>query len=221
MIGGHSAALLHGLPLFEKPPSEVCLLVPPGHWSGRRSGVVFRKSGDRLGISPTRPATDVARTWLDIARHHSLADALSVGDAALRGGLLTLEVAEEWAAASTSRRGSRRVPIALQHLNSLRETPLESGSWAYFVAHGLPLPDMQVEYRGVGGQFIGRVDFAWRRHDVVGECDGRLKYTDRDVLYAEKRREDELRALGLTVVRWGMGDLRSDRLAARLRAQLR
>jgi hypothetical protein len=51
---------------------------------------------------------------------------------------------------------------------------------------------------------IGFADFAWP--GVVGECDGRLKYADRDVLWAEKRREDRIRALGLRVIRWGWDD---------------
>ena len=79
---------------------------------------------------------------------------------------------------------------------------------------------MQHEIRTPDGRFIGRVDFWWRHAGVIGECDGRLKYTDRADLYAEKRREDALRELGLTVVRWGWQDLRGEALARRLRRVL-
>jgi hypothetical protein len=60
------------------------------------------------------------------------------------------------------------------------------------------------------GRFVGRVDFAWLEDGVVGEADGRLKYTDGDavrVIEAEKERQARLEALGLVVVRWGWRDL--------------
>jgi hypothetical protein len=115
-------------------------------------------------------------------------------------------------------RGSRRAPQALEHLDPARETPLESASWAYFIDCAVPLPTPQVDYRDIDGRFVARVDFAWRDRGVIGECDGRIKYADQDALYKEKLREDALRAMGLTVVRWGAADLRSGALAARLHA---
>lgn len=54
-------------------------------------------------------------------------------------------------------------------------------------------------------------DFFWKEFDLVGEFDGKEKYFRDDWaggkspgerVYAEKRREDGLRALGLRVVRW-------------------
>jgi very-short-patch-repair endonuclease len=76
---------------------------------------------------------------------------------------------------------------------------------------------MQVEFRRDDGRLIGRVDFFWERDGLVGECDGRMKYADADSIYREKRREDELRSLGLGMVRWGWPDLKSSALASRLR----
>ena len=55
---------------------------------------------------------------------------------------------------------------------------------------------------------------------MVGEADGRLKYDTREVLYAEKRREDRLRALGLAVIRWGWSDLAGKEAGERLRRRL-
>jgi very-short-patch-repair endonuclease len=62
---------------------------------------------------------------------------------------------------------------------------------------------------------IARVDFLWREERTVGEFDGRIKYgrllqpgqTPEDVIFAEKVREDLLRDLGWTVVRWLWRDL--------------
>jgi very-short-patch-repair endonuclease len=75
---------------------------------------------------------------------------------------------------------------------------------------------MQVELRSRGRRFIARVDFWWKHARLVGECDGRLKYATPDDVYAEKRREDEIRAEGCGVVRWGALDLRGPQLAQRL-----
>jgi hypothetical protein len=47
-----------------------------------------------------------------------------------------------------------------------------------------------------------------------------MKYTTPGDLYSEKRREDELRAEGFTVVRWSWSDLFDGRLADRLRILL-
>jgi very-short-patch-repair endonuclease len=66
------------------------------------------------------------------------------------------------------------------------------------------------------GVFIARVDFWWERVGLVGECDGQMKYETPADLYAEKRREDTIRAHGYRVIRWGPQDLRSTLLAQRL-----
>ena len=55
----------------------------------------------------------------------------------------------------------------------------------------------------------------------MGEADGRGKYTDAGVLYAEKQREDWLRDHGLEVVRWTPADLRTTHSIAALIARLR
>lgn len=106
----------------------------------------------------------------------------------------------------------------------MRETPLESASFAYFVDHRVPLPRMQVVVTERDGEFVARVDFLWDADRLVGEADGRLKYQSADDLYREKRREkrreDALRALGYRVVRWGAADLRTADLARRLRVLL-
>jgi hypothetical protein len=44
----------------------------------------------------------------------------------------------------------------------------------------------------------------------VGEFDGRVKYGQSADLWAEKQREDRLRALGLAVVRWVWADVVGD-----------
>jgi hypothetical protein len=222
VIAFHSAALVHGLPLFDPLPPEPCLIVPPGRWAGQRSGVIFRRMMCAASDVDARntPVTTPTRTWLDLARSHSLADALAAGDGGLRAGLLAVGLMRRSLDEIGDARGSVRAATALAHLDARRESPLESGSWAYFIEHCLPLPQLQVSLHDDQGGLLARVDFLWEEACLVGECDGRLKYTSMDVLYAEKRREDELRSLGLGVVRWGWRDLTNARLAMRLRRSL-
>jgi hypothetical protein len=222
VIGFASATMTHGLPLISRLPDEVTLIVPPGAWTGTRNGICFRQgvlaTGDvsDAGVAVTSPD----RTWFDMASTAPLADALAMGDAGLRMGMLDRAHLAELVEAAKGRRGCRRAAVALTHLDPLRETPLESQSWAYFVRHRIPLPEVQVELRTSSQRFIARVDFWWKRARLVGECDGRLKYANPDDVYAEKRREDEIRAEGCGVVRWGAVDLRGPQLAARLRRAL-
>ena len=70
-----------------------------------------------------------------------------------------------------------------------------------------------------------RCDFCWEEYATVGEFDGRVKYgrllrpgqDPGDVVFAEKRREDELRDLGREVARWVWDELETfDAVAARI-----
>ena len=218
-LGFASAAVVHDLPLWRPPGESVALIAGPGGHNGRRDGVVVhRMELDRRDLCHVPvPMTSVVRTWFDVARTGQLADGLVLGDAALRAGVMSEADVQRLLASALARRGIQAAREAARHLDAARETPLESASWAYFVRHRLPLPSMQVEIRAADGRFIARVDFLWDDAALVGECDGRLKYATADDLYREKRREDEIRAEGFGVTRWGMADLRSDELAARLR----
>jgi len=223
VIGFESACALHALPLVSGPPGLVQLLVPDGGWTGIRNGVRFREC--RLNPSDIQSnghrVTTPSRTWVDIARTRRLADPLSAGDAALRSKQLTIDDAAWLLTELGSIRGVRLAKLALTLIDGRRETPLESWSFAKFVEWELPLPTMQREVFDDDG-LIGRTDFYWAKCGVIGEADGALKYSDPAALYAEKRREDRLRACGYTVIRWGWRDLRgpADSLRARLTAAL-
>lgn len=222
VIGFESAAILAGLPLVSRPPDLVTLVVPPGRWSGIRSGIRFRTGivARRDLVNGTIRVTGVDRTWLDLARTAPLADALAMGDAARAMGLLDVGRVRDDIASLAGLRGCRRAIRALDLVDARRESPLESASFAYFAESGIPLPDCQVVLRGTRGRFLARVDFWWESARLVGECDGRSKYRTPGDLYDEKRREDGLREMGYGVMRWGMSDLRGRGLAERLRSRL-
>jgi hypothetical protein len=88
---------------------------------------------------------------------------------------------------------------------------------------------LQFAVRTPDGRVIGRTDFAWEDHRLVGEFDGRIKYGRLlrpgqhagDAIYQEKVREDAIRDEGWGVVRWTWADLqRPDRFAARVRRRM-
>ena len=153
---------------------------------------------------------------------------VAAADAALRLGLLRKDALQAALGGLHRHQGVRRARKVNELANEMSESPGESWSAVVIDALGLPRPERQQGFRDAGG-FIGRVDFWWPAAGVVGEFDGRVKYgrsnpsgrAPEEVLWEEKRREDRLRARGLTVVRWTVGELVvPSRLNARLRPVL-
>lgn len=214
----HSAAVMHGLPLWRPVPIDVAVNVPWGKWNGTLPGVVIHRMtmGDGDLVEGRVPVTSVERTCADVARLLSLSDGLAVADAALRLGIADPAALANVVGRSIDRRGIAQARIVMGHADPRRESPAESASWAYFLRHRVPLPRMQVELRTSSGALIARVDFLWDQARLVGECDGRMKYATAEDVYREKRREDEIRQDGYGVVRWGPADLRDAELAHRL-----
>jgi hypothetical protein len=75
---------------------------------------------------------------------------------------------------------------------------------------GAPAPTLQHPVVGASGR-LWHTDFAWPELGIVAEFDGRAKYVDprflrgrraEDVVYDEKRREDDIRAVVGAFGRW-------------------
>jgi hypothetical protein len=154
--------------------------------------------------------TSAVRTAVDIARSSSFEAGLAAVDSALRGGadkaelVAAIDFCRAWA-------GARRASRAVAEADGRAANPGESLSRALLVTAGLAPTDLQVEIRD-GRGLVGYADFSWLPLKVLGEFDGRGKYgaeagAAADVVWAEKIREDRLRALGYTVVRWTWSDL--------------
>jgi hypothetical protein len=73
------------------------------------------------------------------------------------------------------------------------------GRYLFWTA-GVPAPILQFEVRNASDVLLGTTDWAWPRHGVLGEFDGRVKYgrllkegqEPGDVVFAEKQREELL-----------------------------
>lgn len=223
-----SAAALWRLPRLGSWPAALHVVVPAGA-PGRSFNDI---RCHRVALLPTPlvslpgvRATGAARTVVDVARSWSSASGLVVADHALSQGWTTrqhlLDELRSLGAAAGLRAARRVVAVA----SPLAESPGESLSRALMHDLGLPVPELRHVLSDGRGR-IGRVDFWWPWPRTVGELEGRVTYrVDRvddsrppeDRLWAEKQREDRLRAMGLTVVRWTWADLRPpDRFGAAL-----
>lgn len=145
-------------------------------------------------------------------------------DSALRRGCdrselaSVLEVCRRWP-------GIRKARAAAEFADPRAASPLESISRVAFHEMGLPAPELQVPlvFDHLGDPTT-IVDFYWEEFRVVGEADGLMKYDADDeeagrTLRDEKLRQEELEALGWTVVRWTWEQIwrRPDWVAMRLR----
>ncbi len=208
VVSHTSAAVVHGLPVAPSALDVVTLTSPPGSPRAaaprRRVYRAALAAGDvtqRHGVA----VTDAARTVTDCLRLLEQGDAVAVADAAVRARLTTLadieavlRRQERWPFAGVA---ALRLPL----VDGRRESRLESRSAVLMAVHGLPAPVPQCDIFTAAGLFVARVDFAWLDLGVVGEADGRVKYSGdaARVVESEKDRHAVLEALGLVVVRWG------------------
>jgi predicted transcriptional regulator of viral defense system len=182
-----------------------------------------RGQGWRMACAPLEPSerwrtgpvrlTSAARTLVDCAREWALTDAVIAMDAAILAERTTPDDLRRAAAAMRHWPGAPRTVRAAALADGRAESPLETRARLRILGAGLPTPELQVEIRA-GGRLVGVVDAWFEEAAVAVECDGRVKYTDpwrnrtpREVLWEEKRREDELRALDIRVVRLADADI--------------
>lgn len=211
-----TAALLWDLPLWRTPTTTH--VRQDGRRSGRSDPTVSRHVGlppdDRRAERHGLPVTDLPATVADCLRTMPALHGLVVLDAALRSGL----VAEELAALLAPLRGARGIARAralLEVADAGAESPGESAARWAVLWRGFPPPATQLPIKTRIGWFRG--DLGWSRERVLLEYDGRVKYTDREVLVAEKRRHDAIVEAGWRVLRVTKEDVRDPAgLAARV-----
>ena len=223
-----SASLLHGLPLWFEQLDRV-------H--------VVRTQGGHGGLSPwihayttplIRPETvmidgfrltALERTAADVMRWLTFGPSLALADAVLRQGGSRATLLKE----VKTGRGCRHCTEAVLRADSRSESPYESWARAIVLQNKIPLPKLQHEFFDHLG-FIGRSDFYWPRHHLVGEYDGETKYnellpegqTREQALAAAERRQARIEALGNRFLRFGKDEVHDSHvLAARLDDEFR
>ncbi len=232
IVSHQSAAVLLGLPLWDVPLDRVHVTRRPRAWNDAGRVLcchVARLRDDEIMEIDGMQVTDPVRTALDLARSLPHEAAVVALDAGLRGDLLSHEVLRARLLDVAGTPGGRSAARAVHAADGRSESVGESRSRVILHRWKLSPSALQFEVRSADGMVIGRTDFAWEEHRLVGEFDGRIKYgrllapaqDAGDAVYREKRREDAIRDEGWGVVRWTWSDLyRPDRFAARVRRRM-
>ncbi len=213
-----SAAVLHGLPLWDVTPRRVHLTRRPpaaGSGSSRVHLHVARLPDEQLAVVDGVLATGATRTVVDLARTLPFESAVVAADAALASGLTSAESLAVCLDGMGSVPGSRRASRVLTFADGDSESVGESRSRVLVHRLGLPAPALQFRVRRPDGGLVGRCDFGWEDLGTLGEFDGRVKYranapsgrSPADVVFVEKVREDAMRDLGWQMARWTWADL--------------
>lgn len=209
-VSHQSALVLHGLPIWGLDLSRVHVTRLDGRSGGVVAGVQHHLgvlTDADLEVVDGLLATTIARATLESACTASFEVAVVGVDAALHAGQLGDDDVRRLRSVMAFWPGSVAAREALGFGNGLSESVGESRLRVLMYERGLPRPRLQTEFRDRFG-LIGRVDFDFDGYQTVVEFDGAVKYGggSSEVLIREKRREDRLRALGLTVIRTSWSD---------------
>ncbi len=211
VLSHSSAALLHGLPIAIPPTRPEVLRLRSQHDLGG-AGVRARSSvapAEATAIDGVR-VVPLERTVLDLAATLPFREALAPIDGYLaRGG--TRDALDDLLGGLRIR-GARRAEVAIAHGDAGAANGGESLSRGTVHELGFPPPVVQMPVPGTAHQ----TDLGWPEFELRGELDGFQKYVDArftdgrtpaQVVFAEKRREDEIRLItGHRFVRWTFED---------------
>ncbi|MEP7368183.1 MAG: type IV toxin-antitoxin system AbiEi family antitoxin domain-containing protein [Dermatophilaceae bacterium] len=226
VISHHSAAVVLGLPIPWRLPCWVAMTTG-GSARTATPGTLLRLEPAALPraavvVSAGMVVTSVDRTVIDCLRELPLADAVAIGDAALRSGSVSPSSLRRTRSAQRGWPYIKKAEQALPILDGRRENWFESWSFTQLWQLGIELPEPQVNVYDRRGRFLGRVDGLWQDGGVVAEADGSGKYLGEfdpngasgsaaaRIVVAEKEREDRIRDCGLEFVRWGVAEMARD-----------
>lgn len=209
-----SAAVLHGMPTPPGRLGEVCVIRPSRHSNYRQPGILHVRNAplddDEVVWLDGIPVTSIARTTVDLIRLWRREAGVALADHALRHA-----ERDELRARVDERpcRGNSRARWALDFADPRSESYYESVTRVRMHEEGVPPPDLQVDMVDDQGH-IGRTDYRWEEHRLLGEYDGEVKYgrllkpgeSVKDVFQAEKAREQRMCRQGWVFVRFVTAD---------------
>src|SRR5215467_3256788 len=214
VVSHHDAAIIHGLTLLDRPPSDVAItrLREAAGSRTARPGIDLHIAGlpvRHLTVCQGIPVTTVARTVIDIARSTAFNAGVVTADSALytRQTSVAKLSAVMWDCDRWP--GIRRAREVVAFCDPRAESAFESIARVAFRDGGLPPPMLQV-WVGEDDHMIGRVDFLWSDQWTIAEADGAAKYADPDLARKQLWRDTELRRAGYEVVHFTWRDLASD-----------
>lgn len=221
VFAGETAQRIHGIPTLGSMPRRVELLEPVGSTRRTAFGVSihtdsFRDEdlepwGEFFVTSPARTVADLAK-WQPRAKAIAALDFVLNAERARPGQRATKPGVKAALEASVAVRNRKAAEAAIEFATDEAGSVGESVSRVLMDEFGFPAPLLQVRHPAPPG--LGRwfyTDFEWPELGLIGEFDGFAKFSDpslmngrtpAQVVFAEKRREDALRAAGFRVVRW-------------------
>ena len=223
VFSGRTAAHLLGAPeLADVRGLPVEVTVPTGARFGPVQGLRVRRVDlpgcDIAEVGGWRCTTGL-RTALDIARWEPLPEAVAGLDLLLARRVVEEAALRETAGARTGR-GSRQARRAVDLADARAESQPESKLRVILTLAGLP-PVPQHVVRGVGGEFLARVDLAYPDLRVAVEYDGAW-HAGAGQFVRDRQRLNQLTAAGWAVLHVTAADLRDPaQLIERVRALLR
>jgi len=164
------------------------------------------------------PVTTPRRTLVDLAVH---LDDRTLARAIEEARLLRLTTPADLAslnARSSGRRGAKRLAATLAAANEPRLTRSEAERRFLDIVRAARLPAPETNVRVAGYE----VDFLWREQRLVVEVDGFAYHSSRAAFERDRRKDADLQAAGLRVIRVTYRQITRDReaLIARIAKQL-
>jgi hypothetical protein len=205
VVSHRSALRRYELPIVGRGSDVPELTVPP-HGTGDLAGAHLYRATlppEHVTALESTPITTVARTLIDVGRGLAHTTAVAALDAALHRNLVHPQQLDEVLLRCWNWPGIRRAQRAVRLADARAESPLESISRLAMGRLGVPRPEPQMLILDEDLRVVARADFYWDEFGVVGEADGRSKYDSREILTAEKTRQELLEDLRIVVVRWG------------------
>jgi hypothetical protein len=207
----HDAAELHGLKgLRDDHKIHISL---PGH------GAVPRRLGHRevvphqfvlaphdYTVVDGMLTTTTLRTVADLFLHVDRMAAVSVLDCALHRGLLSYADIPLLERLMRGRRGAAVGRTWLGLADGRAESPLETRGRLWCVDARIPPDELQTVIARPDGTPVARVDMLWRAARLICEADGAEFHDRPDALFKDRHRQNELIAMGYTVVRFTWRD---------------
>ncbi|HEY5855042.1 MAG TPA: type IV toxin-antitoxin system AbiEi family antitoxin domain-containing protein [Aldersonia sp.] len=190
-----TAAALHGFAILDDPRIHVLASAP----RQSRAGLVVHRdhlsAADVVSVRGT-PATNAARTAVDMARTLDRLDAIATLDAALRCGVPHPDLFTELtrhARKPGHRQAAELIPLA----DRRAESPMESRTRLRCLDAGLPrpVPQFKVTVRGK----LYRLDGAWPEHRIGLEYESGEWHTGGDAASRDNPRHNGVTDLGWTM----------------------
>ena len=183
------------------------MTLPPAAGVSARSGILLRRG--RLPQSDVTSvkgyiATTVERTLADLSAGHSVAEIVVLADAATNARLTSISRLAATAEAYSGRRGVATFRRAVEFVEPLTESPMESRLRMVLVLAGLPRPIAQKSLHDASGRFLGRPDLYYPDAKLGIEYDGG---THRTTLVADNRRQNRLLEAGIRLLRFTAADI--------------